>query len=106
MRLNVPMGTLLAPQPKAREKKLGRRRTASQKKQHIIYICIILYYNTVLQHYNAVAFDMLSFVMLSFAMITSSHGDLRHDARRRGVVGRRHAVLRRCVMMWLSRRRG
>ena len=49
---------------------------------------------------------MLSFVMLSFAMITSSHGDLRHDARRRGVVGRRHAVLRRCVMMWLSRRRG
>ena len=34
IRRNVPMGVFLAPQPKAREKKVGRRRTASQKKKN------------------------------------------------------------------------
>ena len=31
MRRNIPMGALLAPQPKAREKNLGRRRTCQKK---------------------------------------------------------------------------
>ena len=42
MRRNVPTGTLLAPQPKARGKILGRRRTACQKKQCTFYIYIYL----------------------------------------------------------------
>ena len=35
MRRNVPIGALLSPQPKAREKSLGRLRAASQKKKYI-----------------------------------------------------------------------
>ena len=39
MRRNVPMGALLAPHPKARERNLGRRRKASLEKQmRIFYI--------------------------------------------------------------------
>ena len=42
MRRNLPMGALLAPQPKAQEKKLGRRTTAEArtKKKCIFYIDI------------------------------------------------------------------
>ena len=38
MRRNVPMGALLAPQPNARAKTLGRRRTANQKQNRIFYV--------------------------------------------------------------------
>ena len=40
MRRNVPMGAMLAPQPKTREKIFGRRKTASQKEKRICYIDI------------------------------------------------------------------
>ena len=38
IRCDVPVGALLAPQPKARGETRGRRRTASQKKQYMFYI--------------------------------------------------------------------
>ena len=37
MHRNVPTATLLAPQPKEREKKLGRRRTPCQKRNRFIF---------------------------------------------------------------------
>ena len=43
IRRNVPVGTLLAQQPKAREKAIGRRTTASQVKVQLLHIGILYF---------------------------------------------------------------
>ena len=47
---NVPTAPLLAPQPKAREKNLGRRRAACLKTKCILYVDFLRHIKSVMRH--------------------------------------------------------